>query len=61
MAREAPSKGGQFVRVDWCFHGLLIYSGVFLAMRWTMLKKILRVTTLWGRTSLEAKLSKVQG
>jgi hypothetical protein len=31
------------------FHGVWAYSGVFLAMRWTMLEKVLGVDDLWDR------------
>jgi hypothetical protein len=40
--------------------GLLIYFRVLQAMRWSMLKKVPRVTTSWGQPSLEAKLSGVE-
>jgi hypothetical protein len=40
--------------------GLLIYSGVLQAMRWSMLKKVLGVTASWGWPFLEAKLSRVE-
>jgi hypothetical protein len=37
MAREA-----QIEEVGWDFHSLLIYSRVFLMLRWMMLEKVLR-------------------
>jgi hypothetical protein len=55
MTREAPSRGGRFVGVGWYLHGLLVYSRVFLALRWMMLEKVLRVAASWGQPSLEAK------
>jgi hypothetical protein len=43
MAREALSRGGQFIEGGWGFLGPLSYSRVFLVMRWTMLEKVLGV------------------
>jgi hypothetical protein len=59
MAREAPSRGGQFVEVGWGFHGLLVYSGVFLVLRWVMLEKVLGVGAVRSGPYLVAKLSRV--
>jgi hypothetical protein len=41
---------------DVVFNDILIYSRVLYVMRWSMLEKVPGVTTLWGRSSLEAKL-----
>jgi hypothetical protein len=38
-----------------CFHDLLIYSGVFLAMRWMMLEKAPGVAALRDQPCLDAK------
>jgi hypothetical protein len=37
------------------FHGVRAYSGVFLVMRWTMLKKVPRVAALWVQPDFVAK------
>jgi hypothetical protein len=37
------------------FHGVQACSGVFLAMRWTMIEKVPRVAALWGRLYFAAK------
>jgi hypothetical protein len=39
------------------FHGIRTCSGVFLEMRWMMLKKVPRLNALWGLPSLVAKPS----
>jgi hypothetical protein len=39
------------------FHVVRACSGVFWAMRWTMLEKVPSVTALWAWPSLEAKPS----
>jgi hypothetical protein len=57
MAREAPSRLGQFIEVDWGFHGLLVSSGVFLVPRWMVLEKVLGVAASWGQPCLAAKSS----
>jgi hypothetical protein len=33
--------GSRFIEVGWGFHDLLVYSGVFLILRWMMLEKVL--------------------
>jgi hypothetical protein len=43
MASKAPNLDGRFVGVGGGFHGLLIHSGVFLALRWMVLEKVLRL------------------
>jgi hypothetical protein len=35
--------------------------GVFMVVRWSMLEKVLGLTTLWDRPSLEAKPSRTVG
>jgi hypothetical protein len=37
--------------------GVRAYSGVFLVMRWMMIKKVPGVTALWAQHSLVPKLS----
>jgi hypothetical protein len=37
------------------FHGVRACSGVFLVMRWTMLKKVPRVAALWDWLCFAAK------
>jgi hypothetical protein len=37
MAREASSRGGRFIEDGGGFYDLLVYSGVFLTLRWMML------------------------
>jgi hypothetical protein len=37
------------------FHGVRAYSGVLLAMRWTILEKVPGVTALWDWLSFTAK------
>jgi hypothetical protein len=57
MAREAPSRGGQFIEVSWGFHDLLVYSGVFLTLRWMMIEKVLGVSAMRSWPYLVAKSS----
>jgi hypothetical protein len=59
MGREAPSRVGRFVGVGWGFHGLLISSRVFLALRWMMLEKVFGVGAMRSVPYLLAKPSKV--
>jgi hypothetical protein len=40
MAREPLSKGGWFIEVSGGFYDLLVYSEVFLALRWVMLWRV---------------------
>jgi hypothetical protein len=54
MAREAPRRGGQFIKGGWGFHGPHIYSRVFLVLRWMMIEKVHGVA-LWGWPFLVAK------
>jgi hypothetical protein len=37
------------------FHGVRDYSGVFLMMRWMMIKKVPGVAALWGRLFFASK------
>jgi hypothetical protein len=37
------------------FHGVWACSGVFLAMRWTIIEKVPGVAALWGRLCFAAK------
>jgi hypothetical protein len=46
MANKAHSWKGWFVGVGRGFHGLLVYSRVFLALRWMMLEKVLGVAAV---------------
>jgi hypothetical protein len=55
MAREAPSRGGQFAEVGWGFCGILICPGVLLMLRWMMLEKVLVVAASWVQPCLVAK------
>jgi hypothetical protein len=57
MVKEAPSKGDWFIEVDWGFHGLLVYSRVFLVPRGTVLEKAHGVAISWGWPCLVAKSS----
>jgi hypothetical protein len=57
MAKEAPSKEDRFVEISWGFYDILVYFGEFLVLRWTMLKKVLRVAALWDQPCLVAKSS----
>jgi hypothetical protein len=57
VAREAPSEGDRFIKIDWGFRSLLVYSRVFLVSRWAMLEKVIGVTALWGWACLVAKPS----
>jgi hypothetical protein len=43
MASRAQTREGRFVEVSWDFHGVLLGSRVFWALRWRMLKKVLGV------------------
>jgi hypothetical protein len=45
----------QIEEVGSCFHDLLIYSGVFLAMRWMILEKAPGVAALRDQPCLDAK------
>jgi hypothetical protein len=60
MAKEAPSRGGWFIKGGWGFHGLLVHFRVFLVLRWVMLEKVLGATALWGRLYIAAKPSQGQ-
>jgi hypothetical protein len=59
MAKDAPSRGGRFIVADWGFHNLLICSGVFLALRWMMLEKVLGVSAMRCGPYFVAKPSQV--
>jgi hypothetical protein len=61
MAKEASSRGGQFVKVSGGFYGLLVYSGVFLALRWMMLQKVLGADTVKSWPYLVDNSSQVGG
>jgi hypothetical protein len=59
MAREASSRGGRFIEDGGGFYDLLIYSGVFLTLRWMMLQRVPRANTVKSWPHLAVKSSHV--
>jgi hypothetical protein len=59
MAREPLSKGGWFIEVSGGFYDLLVYSEVFLALRWVMLWRVPGADTVKRWPYLVVKFSQV--
>jgi hypothetical protein len=59
MTSGAQTREGQFVELGWGFHGVLLSSQTFKALRWMTLLKVLGVVAMVRWLYLAAKASHV--